>query len=180
MSRDTQKTSKFLSYILRHKPESIGLKLDMEGWASIDEILEKSDEGLSRDLIVEVVTTSDKKRFSLSADGNRIRANQGHSVRVDLGLQPVEPPEILFHGTAKRFVAAILDEGLKPGKRQHVHLSGDEETAIKVGQRHGKPVILTIPALAMHRAGHVFFLSDNGVWLTDKVPADQLALLESS
>lgn len=169
--------SKFLSLVLRHKPEEIGLKLDAEGWADIVELLRLSSSHspslrLNRALLEEVVATSDKKRFALSEDGLRIRANQGHSVSVDLALKPVEPPAELFHGTATRFEESIRTNGLIKQSRQHVHLSPDWPTAVKVGQRHGKPVVLRIAAKAMHTAGHPFYLSENGVWLTDSVPPE--------
>ncbi|WP_417827109.1 RNA 2'-phosphotransferase [Thalassospira povalilytica] len=170
MNRDLKDTSKFLSYILRHKPDAIGLDLDPEGWANIEELIAKSDIPLDLDTLREVVSTSDKKRFAISADGLFIRANQGHSIAVNLGLEPVEPPEFLYHGTATRFLESIRDQGLLPQNRQYVHLSADQSTATKVGQRHGKPVVLTIPALQMHQQGHKFFLAPNGVWLTENVP----------
>lgn len=174
-----KKISKFLSYILRHEPDAIGLTLDDQGWANIDELINKANQSeevttLDRDLIQSVVDTSDKKRFIISDDGQNIRANQGHSINVDLQLKPVEPPEFLYHGTATRFLDSILKEGLKPQQRQHVHLSTNIETATKVGQRYGKPVILTIKALLMYEQGFMFYLSENGVWLTDKVPQDHL------
>ncbi len=168
--------SKFLSYVLRHKPEAIGLSMDEEGWVSIDEILEKADKPITRELIEQIVAESDKQRFAISPDGQHIRANQGHSVSVDLKLDPKEPPAELFHGTASRFLDSIFEKGLVPGNRQHVHLSSNVETALKVGQRHGKPVILSIPALEMHQSGHLFLLSENGVWLTEAVPADKLVV----
>lgn len=174
MKEDYKHISKFLSYILRHKPDAIGLELDAEGWASIQDILDKSDKNLTRQKIEQVVATSDKQRFTLSEDGRFIRANQGHSLNVDLGLQPVEPPEYLYHGTATRFLNSIMQQGLKPRSRQFVHLSADTDTAIKVGQRHGKPVILRLPAKAMYQNGHAFYLAKNGVWLTTLVPADNL------
>ena len=172
MTRDTVRASKFLSLVLRHKPEEIGLVLDQNGWADIDELVAKAGTRgvpLTRELIAEVVATSDKQRFAIDAGGQRIRANQGHSVEIDLGLQPQAPPDTLFHGTGEKSVAAIRAEGLKAGQRQHVHLSRDEETAVKVGSRHGRPVVLRIAAGRMHEQGHAFFLSTNGVWLTDCV-----------
>jgi len=165
--------SKFLSLLLRHKPEEVGLTLDHEGWAVIDDIVRltaRSRMPLTRALIEVVTATNDKQRFVLSADGLRIRANQGHSIAVDLGLEPRDPPEVLFHGTATRFLASILRQGLIKGTRQHVHLSADQGTAMRVGQRHGEPVVLRIDAGAMHRSGHPFFLSANGVWLCEWVP----------
>lgn len=167
------KISKFLSLILRHKPETIGLELDEKGWASIDEIIylaAESGKTLDRKTIEAVVETNDKKRFSISSDGFKIRANQGHSVHVDLDLSPIKPPSTLYHGTATRFLESILCKGLHSSSRHHVHLSSDCETAIKVGQRHGKPVILKIDSGSMDSDGHVFFRSENGVWLTDNVP----------
>ena len=172
MTQDV-KTSKFMSLVLRHKPEEIGLVLDQQGWADIGELIEKAGRhgmALTRELIAEVVATSDKQRFAIDDSGKRIRANQGHSVDVDLGLAPSEPPPILFHGTGDKSVTAIRAEGLKPGQRQHVHLSPDEDTAIRVGRRHGRPVVLRIAAGRMRESGHAFFLSTNGVWLTEAVP----------
>ncbi|MFD2231225.1 RNA 2'-phosphotransferase [Alkalimarinus sediminis] len=174
-SKQLNKTSKFLSFVLRHKPEAIDLTLDDNGWANIDELISKGNDSgeasnLSRELIQEVVDTSDKKRFIISGDGRSIRANQGHSIQVDLQLKPMTPPELLYHGTATRFLDSILEEGLKPQERQHVHLSTDIETATAVGQRYGKPVILTIKALLMHEQGFQFYLSENSVWLTESIP----------
>ena len=171
-----EKTSKFLSFVLRHKPEAIGLSLDDNGWADINELIRKAGDShepsaLDRQLIQEVVDTSDKKRFIISEDGQSIRANQGHSINVDLQLVAVAPPETLYHGTATRFLDSILREGLKPQNRQHVHLSTDIATATAVGQRYGKPVILTIAALSMQEQGYKFYLSENGVWLTESVPS---------
>jgi putative RNA 2'-phosphotransferase len=167
--------SKFLSYILRHKPDAIGIKLDPNGWASVDELLLKSrDSGteISREDFFAVVEQNDKKRFSLSDDKQQIRAAQGHSIGIDLALEPQTPPEHLFHGTATRFLESIMKKGINSGARQKVHLSLNEETALKVGQRHGKPIVLMIKALEMHRQGFKFYLADNGVWLTDIVPTE--------
>jgi putative RNA 2'-phosphotransferase len=167
------KTSKLLSYVLRHNPADIGITLDEAGWVSVDTLLaalEAHGTTLSREDLVEVVATNDKKRFALSDDGTRIRASQGHSVEVDLQLQPTEPPALLYHGTADRFLDAIRKDGLLKMSRQHVHLSPDAVTASKVGVRHGKLVLLTIRAADMHAAGHPFYLSANGVWLADQIP----------
>lgn len=175
MSRDMIKISKFLSYVLRHRPDEIGLKLDANGWASVSELIEcsqKTSTPLDEQCIRQAVAESDKKRFAISEDGLRIRANQGHSVEVDLALEPRQPPEILYHGTATRFADEVARTGLKAMSRQHVHLSPDEKTALSVGKRHGKPVILRIRAVEMWKAGTKFYLSDNGVWLTDVVPAE--------
>lgn len=172
---EVTRTSRFLSLILRHKPEEIGLSLDENGWAEVDELIVLVNEHgrrLTRDLLQVVVEANDKKRFVFNGDGTKIRANQGHSVEVDLALPPRQPPERLFHGTATRFVGSIRSQGLVPGSRQHVHLSLDSTTAIKVGQRHGKPAVLEIDAGGMHRTGHVFYCSENGVWLTERVPVE--------
>jgi putative RNA 2'-phosphotransferase len=177
MHTPLESTSKFLSLVLRHKPDAIGLKLDAEGWADLDQLLELANAkgtALTHDVVLEIVATSDKKRFALSPDGKRIRANQGHSVAVDLNLIPKEPPAILFHGTATRFAQSIREKGLMPGARQHVHLSLAATTAAEVGSRHGKPLVLVVRASDMHRDGFKFFLSDNGVWLTASVPTRYL------
>jgi putative RNA 2'-phosphotransferase len=179
---DSLQLSKFLSFVLRHRPDSIGISLDSQGWVLVDELIAKSQAGgthFTREDLLRVVKTSDKKRFSLSADAHMIRAAQGHSVNVDLGLTPQEPPTILYHGTATRFVASILAEGLKPKSRQQVHLSPDKATAQRVGQRHGKPTILKVDALSMHRQGFKFFLADNGVWLIDQVPPEFLIVVQT-
>lgn len=172
MSDRHEKTSKFLSFVLRHRPDEIGLTLDPHGWASVSDLIEKARAAkvsLTEELIREIVRTNDKQRFALSNDGTKIRASQGHSIKVELALAPQQPPEFLFHGTATRFLDSIRRDGLKPMSRQHVHLSPDEATATKVGQRHGKPVILKVKAGEMWRAGREFFLSENGAWLTEKV-----------
>ena len=181
MTHDPVRTSKFMSLVLRHRPETIGLVLDANGWADIGALIERAGAhgvALTRELIADVVATSDKQRFAIDESGQRIRANQGHSVEIDLDLEPREPPETLFHGTGEKSVAAIRIEGLKRGRRQHVHLSPDEETAVKVGSRHGRPAVLRIAAARMAGAGHAFFLSTNGVWLTDCVPAEFIAFPE--
>ncbi|ACZ78784.1 RNA 2'-phosphotransferase [Dickeya parazeae] len=174
MSQKSTDISKFLSYILRHQPEAIGLSLDTEGWAVIsDLILCAVKEGyiLENSLIHSIVDNSDKRRFTISDDGLRIRAVQGHSTQqVNISYKEKTPPEILYHGTATRFISAIREQGLIPVSRQYVHLSPDEETAIQVGQRHGKPIVLTIKALNMYEQGFKFYQADNGVWLTDTVP----------
>lgn len=174
MSKPLEKTSKFLSLVLRHEPDRIGLQLDNQGWASIDELLAKASTHLplTEELLQRVVSTSDKKRFAISEDGRRIRANQGHSVQVELGLQPQTPPGTLYHGTATRFLDSIRQQGLLRGERHHVHLSAHIDTALAVGKRHGQAVMLTVKAAQMQQAGHVFFCSDNGVWLTEHVPVE--------
>jgi len=176
--KNTVKQSKFLSLILRHQPEKIGLALDESGWASVSELLVKLTGhgfGMSLEELGYVVASNDKQRFSFNEDQTRIRANQGHSLKtLDLGLQAVEPPKILYHGTAERFLDSILRTGLEKRSRQHVHLSADTETAHKVGIRHGKPAILQVVAGQMQRGGYAFYRSANGVWLTDHVPTQYL------
>lgn len=173
-SQKIVRVSKFLSQILRHRPEKIGLQLDAQGWAQVDELLEKAaakGERFDRALLQIVVDTNNKKRFAFSDDGQRIRASQGHSIDIDLGLKPQKPPEILWHGTAEKSIESIRKEGLRPMRRQHVHLSKDRQTAENVGGRHGKAVVLTVRSGEMSRQKHKFFLSENGVWLTEEVPA---------
>jgi putative RNA 2'-phosphotransferase len=171
--------SKFLSYVLRHAPQAIGLALDREGWANVDSLIAaaaRHGRPLERALIEEVVQRNDKKRFALSPDGSSIRAVQGHSnPSVAISFEEKLPPAVLYHGTATRFLASIQQEGLKPGQRQYVHLSEDVSTATAVGQRYGKPVVLTIAAGAMHSQGHKFYQAENGVWLTPKVPSGFLS-----
>jgi putative RNA 2'-phosphotransferase len=174
MDRNLIRISKFLAKHLRHAPEALGLTLQAGGWVSVDDLLAASERAgftISYDELIACVDTNDKKRFPFDDTGDLIRANQGHSVEVDLQLEEKQPPENLYHGTVERFLASILEEGLKKGKRHHVHLSKDTETARKVGARRGKPVILQVDAIRMHGAGFKFFLSVNGVWLTDAVPA---------
>ena len=173
-SRRLVKVSKWLALHLRHRPERIGLALDDGGWADVDELLARARAAsfsLTHDELVEVVARNDKRRYELDATGGRIRAVQGHSVAVDLGLVPVPPPDVLYHGTTERFVSAILAEGLRPMGRQHVHLSPDLATARAVGGRHGRPVVLGVAAGRMAAEGRVFFRAANGVWLCDEVPA---------
>jgi putative RNA 2'-phosphotransferase len=172
MEKNITRLSKFLSYVLRHAPEEISLALDEGGWVATDELIAKArahGQDLTSDILREIVATNDKKRFILSPDGMRIRAAQGHSVAVDLELAPVDPPAVLYHGTAASVLDSILAEGLKPQTRRHVHLSADPETARKVGMRHGKPVILLVAADRMRNDGLLFYRADNGVWLTGPV-----------
>ena len=171
--------SKFLAKHLRHAPEALGLSLEPGGWVGVDDLLAASARvgfPIAYDDLIACVETNDKKRYSFDESGDRIRANQGHSTEVDLQLVETPPPAELFHGTVERFLAAILVEGLKKGKRHHVHLSKDTETARKVGARRGKPVILRVDAGRMHGEGFKFYVSTNGVWLTDAVPADFIAI----
>ena len=183
MSKKDVSQSKFLSLVLRHQPETIGVSLDTNGWIDIEVLLgamAQHGRKLSREDLERLVRESDKQRFALSEDGKRIRANQGHSVEVDLALVPQPPPEILYHGTVDRFLDSILATGLRKGERHHVHLSANRETAEKVGQRRGKPMILEVRSGDMHRAGVPFYLSDNGVWLVDHVPPQFIAQKEVS
>lgn len=172
METNITRLSKFLSYVLRHAPGEIGLALGEGGWVSTDELIARArahGQGLTPEILREIVATNDKKRFTLSSDGMRIRAAQGHSVAVDLELTPVVPPGVLYHGTAASVLDRILAEGLKPQTRRHVHLSADRETARKVGMRHGRPVILLVAAGRMGDDGLLFYQADNGVWLTGPV-----------
>lgn len=172
MNVNDKTTSKFLSLILRHKPEAIGLTLDENGWASTNELLFKlhaHGHSLTLEDLKAIVGSNGKKRFAFSEDFSRIRASQGHSIEIDLNLQQQTPPHILYHGTAKKNMASIKQQGLIKGSRHHVHLSADAETAEKVGMRYGKPVVLTINAKEMHEHGIAFFQSQNGVWLTEQV-----------
>ncbi len=169
-----KRISKFLSLVLRHQPEVINLTLDGNGWAEVDELMEKCarhERSFTLDELIEMVETNDKKRFIFNEDKTRIRANQGHSIDIDLALKPQQPPEFLYHGTAEANLASIFENGIEKRSRQHVHLSQNKETATKVGMRHGKPVILTIETAKMHEDGIPFYLSENNVWLTDFVDA---------
>ena len=171
--KETIRLSKFLSLILRHEPERVGLKLDDAGWVDVSELLDavnRHGTALSLDQLKHIVATSDKKRFAFGDDGRRIRASQGHSVEVDLQYPPQPPPEILYHGTATRFLEGIRKDGLQRMGRHDVHLSAETKATLQVGGRHGKPVLLKIRAGEMHRAGFVFRCSANGVWLSENVP----------
>jgi putative RNA 2'-phosphotransferase len=171
--------SKYLSLVLRHQPEKLGITLDDAGWTDVEELLVKMEAKgmyINFDLLRQVVDTNDKKRFAFNSDFTRIRASQGHSISIDLGLPPQEPPDYLYHGTAERNLNSILSEGLKKGSRQHVHLSLDTETAIKVGKRHGKPIVLKVNSRQMSQSGQQFFLSENNVWLTAYVAPHYLTV----
>jgi putative RNA 2'-phosphotransferase len=171
---DHKKISKFLSLVLRHEPASIGIHLDEQGWTDSADLIEAAKRKgvvFDMDLLEQIVLNNDKQRFALSPDKTRIRANQGHSVSVELNLEKRTPPRHLFHGTVAKFIDSIRDKGLEKGQRHDVHLSAGIDTALKVGERRGKPVILMIHALEMHKAGHEFHCSDNGVWLVDHVPS---------
>ena len=169
-----ESTSKFLSLVLRHKPEQIGLRLDKAGWAEIDELVDRAVAAgveIDRPMIESIATSCPKQRFTISEDRQRIRANQGHSIDVDLQLKSATPPDVLFHGTAKRFLDSILIDGLEPGQRRYIHLSDDYEEALAVGQRYGKPVVLLVDSKNMLCDGYTFLRSESGIWLTNTVPA---------
>lgn len=173
---DSQRTriSRTLSYVLRHRPDAIGIELDAGGWVKVDRLLEAlaaSGKPVTRHELADVVSTNTKNRFELSGDGERIRARQGHSVPVELGYEPQAPPHVLYHGTAAQYVESILKTGLHRAKRHHVHLSTDRETMLAVGSRRGKAVLIEVDARAMHAAGHRFYRTGNNVWLTESVPA---------
>ncbi|MEM7230720.1 MAG: RNA 2'-phosphotransferase [Planctomycetota bacterium] len=182
MKNQFERHSKFLSLVLRHDPSAMGIELDPKGWASVEAILDgfrKKKRPLSREQLETLVASDEKGRYSFSPDGRSIRANQGHSIPIDLGLEALEPPVVLYHGTATRFLDSVMASGLHAGNRQHVHLSTNVETAISVGQRHGKAVVLQVDAEAMSKDGIEFYLSDNGVWLTDAVPSRYLEIRSS-
>ena len=178
--REKISTSKFLSLILRHRPEKVGITLDVNGWVDVDVLTEAMNKHgrvtVTLDDIKDVVATNDKQRFAFNDDHTKIRANQGHSVSVDVELEEAQPPAILYHGTSSSSIQGILTHGIRPQSRLYVHLSIDEETAIKVGTRHGKPVILIVDAENMFNEGYKFYLSANGIWLTEFVPAVFLRL----
>lgn len=172
--KELKHISKFLSLVLRHKPEEIGISMDSEGWVDVDELIEKCNlkkQSLDFEILEEVVITNDKQRFSFNDDYTRIRANQGHTIAVDLQFEPVKPLDVLYHGTVAKFIDDIKINGLKKMQRLHVHLSKDLETANRVGSRRGKAIILKVRASEMYQDGYPFYLSANGVWLCDAVPA---------
>ncbi|GAA4278663.1 RNA 2'-phosphotransferase [Aquimarina mytili] len=177
MKTNHKHISKFLSLVLRHDPGKIGLQLDENGWADVEELVSKCQKyqpNLDIELLKEIVETNDKKRFAFNQDYTRIRASQGHSLKIDLKYTPKQPPEFLYHGTVEKFMDAIKEMGLLKMSRHHVHLSEERETATKVGSRRGKPIILIIRSGAMHANGIEFFQSDNGVWLTDNVSPEYI------
>ncbi len=177
--KETTRISKFLSLVLRHKPETIDLILDDNGWANTNSLIEKiSKAGFSIDIEIlkHIVVTNIKKRFAFNDDFSCIRASQGHSVTVDLGYTPQQPPTILYHGTAEKNIESIFASGLVKGNRHHVHLSSTTETAITVGSRHGKPVLLEVAAEQMHTDNYHFYISENGVWLIEHVPSKYLKI----
>ncbi len=178
--------SKYMSFVLRHNPQAAGLTLDKEGWVDVDLLIKQANKtsgairklGFNREALDRVVAQNNKKRFTLSEDGKRIRAAQGHSTKgVDMTFEQKDPPELLYHGTSTKSAYFIQDEGLKPMTRQYVHLSADLITAVEVGKRHGKPVVFTVRAKAMSEDGKKFFLSENGVWLTKTVEKEYISKL---
>lgn len=177
MSKFHRKMSRVLSLVLRHDPHSIGLSLDDDGWGLIDDLivgLRKDGKKISREIIERVVETSDQKRFTISEDGLMIRANEGHSVSINMEMVEKEPPTWLFHGTSAAAMELIEKEGLNKKEREFVHLTSDQASARKIAERKGKPVVVEIASKLMHKYDHVFYLADNGVWLTDHVPPDYL------
>jgi putative RNA 2'-phosphotransferase len=178
-SKEIIKKSKWLSKHLRHAPERIGLELEVGGWVEVEKLLaaaKKYHMELTRPQLEEVVAENNKQRFAFDSTGTKIRANQGHSVEVDLGLEASTPPDVLFHGTGAQNRDLLLSEGLKKMRRHHVHLSADVETATNVGSRHGKPLVFEVDAARMHLDGHLFYRSENGVWLCDEVWPEYLKL----
>jgi putative RNA 2'-phosphotransferase len=176
-TKEEKRISKFLSFVLRHKPDHIGIALDENGWTDVKVLIERVNENgipLTFELLKYIVETNSKKRFAFNESFEKIRASQGHSVDVDLGYTAQKPPAILYHGTGEKSLSAILEQGLQKQGRTHVHLSLDIETAKAVGQRHGRVAVLKVSAGEMHERGFEFFLSENGVWLTDSVPAEFL------
>ena len=167
------RASKFICLVLRHNPQAAGIDLDKNGWADTQQLLAgmaHTKHKITLDDLKEIVATDEKQRYKFGDDFAKIRANQGHSVKVDVEMKEATPPTVLYHGTAARFLDAIKAEGLRPKNRLHVHLSIDEKTAVQVGGRHGKPAVLIINAADMHKDGHRFYISENGIWLTNNVP----------
>lgn len=180
MKEQNVKLSKFISLILRHKPDVIGVELDQNGWCEVDDLLLKMNEkgkSITRSLLDEIVRTDSKGRYTYNSDGTKIRANQGHSIVVDVELQKEIPPKYLYHGTIRKYVTSILKAGIKKGQRQYVHLSTNIEVAQTVGKRRGIPVILKIEAGKMHVDGYEFYLSKNKIWLCDYVPSKYVSVM---
>lgn len=178
MKEQTKRTSKLMSYVLRHNPSELDLDMDEQGWVLIDQLISNArtkGKKISIDIVRTAVETNDKKRFTISEDGKYIRANQGHSINVDLALTPVDPPEVLLHGTATKNLDEIMKGGLKKMNRHHVHLSEDQDTATAVGTRYGKPILLKIDAKKMAEDGFDFYRSANNVWLVEAVPSKYIS-----
>jgi putative RNA 2'-phosphotransferase len=172
---------RFLALILRHKPEAVGIELDEHGWANVEDLVEgiAKTRDFSVEMLEEIVSTDSKGRYSFNKDHTLIRANQGHSIAVDVELEQSVPPAVLYHGTGEKYAASIDETGLMPKSRLYVHLSADKETATSVGARHGVPVVYIVDSAAMHADGFDFYLSKNGVWLTEAVPAKYLSRRDS-
>lgn len=178
---DLQKISKFISLILRHRPEVIGIALDEHGWANVDELISgiaEKHSWFSKEILEEIVRTDNKQRYSFNEDKTLIRANQGHSINVDVELEEKKPPECLYHGTGEKYISSIMEQGLVSKSRLYVHLSPDIKTAKNVGHRHGKEVVLQVDTGRMFRDGYKFYLSANGIWLTKEVPVNYLQAIE--
>ena len=174
---DDVKLGRFISLVLRHKPETIGIILDKNGWADVKDLIEKiklSERYIDMEILERIVRENNKKRYSFNEDKTKIRASQGHSIEVELNLKEMTPPEILYHGTAAKFLESIKEKGILKRNRQYVHLSSDIETAKNVGQRHGEPVILRIDTIGLKKIGHKFYLSENKVWLCDDIPSEYI------
>lgn len=174
---DLQSISKYMSLILRHKPEVIGICIDEHGWANVEKLIQgiaKNNPGFNMEALEEIIKTDNKQRYSFNDDKTLIRANQGHSIQVDVELEEKEPPNVLYHGTGEKYVTSIDKNGLIPKSRLYVHLSRDIETARAVGKRHGKEIIYSVNSAQMHKDGYKFYLSKNGIWLTKKVPMKYL------
>lgn len=179
--KENKRISKFLSLVLRHKPETIHIELDAQGWTDVDVLIERMREhqfDITREILTHIVSTNDKSRFAFSDDHTRIRASQGHSVDIDLGYEPQQPPPVLYHGTSENALHSILRTGLEKRSRHHVHLSTEIKTAIAVGQRYGKPVVLQVAAGDMFKDGYQFYRTENNVWLTDQVPVKYFTVIE--
>lgn len=179
--KDYTSIGKFISLILRHNPETIGIKLDKHGWADVSELLagmNQKGHRIDMAMLEEIVATNNKKRYSFNEDKTKIRANQGHSIPVDVELKTVVPPDVLYHGTADRFLNEIKKKGLQKQSRNHVHLSSDWDTAVSVGKRHGCPIVLKVNTKAMYQDGYIFYLSENGVWLTEDIPIQYINFKE--
>lgn len=179
MGKNLDSTSRFLSLILRHKPETIGIELDEHGWADVEELIKgiSRTHEFNRDILEDIVQTDNKQRYSFNEDKTLIRANQGHSIPVDVELEKTQPPEILYHGTGEKYRKSIDAEGLKPKSRLYVHLSADIDIAVNVGKRHGSPIVYSVSSGAMQRDGYDFYRSVNGVWLTKEVPVRYIEVI---
>lgn len=183
MNKTDKSISKFLSLILRHRPQMVGIELGKNGWVETEELLnaiQKNGRNISLEDVRRVVATNDKQRFAFNEDESLIRANQGHSVKIELNYDAVKPPRVLYHGTAEKYMNGIRREGLRKMRRHHVHLSSSIETASKVGVRHGRLVLLQVDAEGMYKSGIVFYCSENGVWLTEHVPPQFISELSDS